>query len=894
MFAEWLTTSRLKLKALLKRRQLDRDLEEELQFHLAMREQKNKAAGLASADAHDSARRAFGNPTSLREICREMWTFVSLETWWQDIRYGARMLNDLSFSVVAVLTLALGLGATTAIFSVANAVLVRGLPFHDSTRLAALFQSPNKSQTLMGWAASGPDIVDWRRDSRSLASIAASVPNEATVIGASSPERVLGEKVTANYFDLLGAQASLGRTFAQGEDEPGRDTEVILSYALWRRIFGGQNILGRAIQLDDRTFSVIGVMPAIFHDPRTWMNPQSEYWIPLPRTQLEANRGEHMYAAFGRLARNVTFQSAQREMDVIGDRDAKQFPNTNEGFGVRVSPLEQVNLQTIEDGQFRSVAPAILLLQLAAGFLLLIACANVANLMLSRLEKRRTEMALRSALGGRRWRLIRQLLTESTLLAVLAGVVGTLLAFWWKNVLVKLAPTGYLPPTANISLDLQVLGFTLAVSTLTGLVFGIFPALQAVRQNLSEELKGSAKGTGHGPSKAWVRRSLVVFELAATFLLLVGGGLMTRSLASLLAVNPGFNPRDFFTAGLSLSPQRYSKPEQILRFFSAVQDRVQSLPTIDAVAFTSSPEFANNSSSDIVAEGESAEESRVGAYSEFCVITPNFFRAAGIRFLQGRDFSPEDARSGRKIAIVTQAFAARYWPHQNPIGKRLRYGGEQNGWREVVGLVGDVHQMGLAAPSDPEVYLPLTPETADGETAMNIVARSSEPPALLAREIEKQAWALDGSVPVSNVRTGDQILADWAGYLRYRTVLLGSFAVVALLIAAIGVFGVMAYTTAQRTHEIGIRLALGAQPRDVLGLLVFQGALFVFLGLLIGMGGALALTRLMRNLLYSVSPSDPLTFFGVAVLLAFVALVACYIPARRAMRVDPMVALRYE
>jgi putative ABC transport system permease protein len=741
----------------------------------------------------------------------------------------------------------------------------------------------------MGWAASGPDILDWRRYSHSLTGIAASLQDATNLTGGTSPRHLSGQKVTANYFDLLGAQASLGRTFVRGEDEPGQDHEVILSYALWQDAFGGENILGRTIALDDRPFVAIGVMPATYHDPRTWMNPESSYWIPLTRTQLETNRGAHMYAVFGRLAPDVTLAQAQEEMDIIGAREAKEFPNTNKDMGARVSLLRDVSMQTFEEGKFQSVASAIFLLQLAAAFLLLIACANIANLMFSRTFIRRTELALRAVMGAGLGRLLRQLLTESVILSLFGGGTGALLAIWCKSVLMRVAPKGYLPPTANVSLDLGVLTFTLVVTVLSGIVLGLPPALRMSRQDLGEELKGAATGSVQSSSMPHVRRALIVFELATTFLLLAGGGLMLRSLASLLAVNPGFKPGDFFTATLSPSSERYAKPEQIVRFFSQVQDRVEKMPGVQAVAFTSSPAFVDNISSDVIAEGRAAQPG--DTYSQICIITADFFRAAGIPLLAGRDFALADGVGEPKVTIVSQAFARYFWPQQNPIGKHLRCCGMKN-WAEVVAVAGDVKQEGLGAPSRPEIYFPLSTESY--QNPMNIVVRSATPPTTLARGIERQMWAIDSLVPLSDVRTGEQLMTEWAGYLRYRTVLLTSFAGTALLIAVIGVFGAISYTTAQRTREIGIRIALGAQRRDLRRLILRQGTGLVLVGLAIGIGGALVLTRLMNSLLFGVKPQDPFTFAVASILLAIVALAACYVPARRAMRVDPMVALRYE
>ncbi|HKW90064.1 MAG TPA: ABC transporter permease [Candidatus Acidoferrales bacterium] len=879
---------------ILRRRREDEERERELADYLARETEGNIARGMAPDEARRAAHVKLGNARRIREEIYEMNGIGFLETLWQDLRYAFRMLRKSpGFTIVAVLTLALGIGANTAIFSVVDAVLVRGLPFHEPSRLVCLFQTPGKANGIMGWAASGPDIVDWQRYSHSFTAIAAVLMDEANISGGSAPQHVNGQKVEANYFDLLGANASIGRTFARGGDESGRDNVAILSYALWQGTFGGQNILGRTIELDDEPFTVIGVMPATYRDPRTWMNPESSYWIPLRRTRLEANRGQHMYAVFGRLSPGVTLAQAQREMTAIGEREAKEFPDADKGFGVLVSPLQRVSLETFEEGSFQSVSPAIIMLQLAAVFLLVLACANVANLMFSRMVIRRPELALRAAMGAGRGRILRQLLTESVALSVLGGGAGVLLAIWFKNILVSVAPKGYLPATASVSLDPRVLGFTLGVAILCGVMFGLLPALRMSRQNLGEELKGAATGSALSSAMPRVRRALIVFELATTFLLLIGGGLMLRSLSSLMSVSPGFNPRNFFTAGVSLSAQRYAKAGQIAQFFSLAQDRVEKLPGVEAAAFTSSPEFDVTDSSDVRVEERSvAAGDPQKMWPQICFVSPDFLRAAGIPLLAGRDFVPSERSTGDSVAIVTQAFAKYFWPGKNAIGMHMSYGG--GGWREIVGVVGDVHQQGLAAAPYPEVYMPLTPMMASGQNAMNIVVRSATAPATLAREIEKEVWAIDSSVPLSDVRTGDQLMTQWAGYLRYRTVLLASFAAMALLIAVIGVFGAISYTTAQRTREIGIRLALGAQRRDVMRLVLAQGAKIVLVGLLIGMGGAFALTRLMASLLYGVSAYDPLTFAGVAILLGLVALAACYVPARRAMRVDPMVALRYE
>lgn len=699
---------------------ISRGLAEDAAFRTALEELKEEdllARGLRPVE-----RNLYREPIASGRNAGNFFTGVL-----QDTRFALRMLRKSpGFTAVAILTLALGIGATTGIFSVVNAVLVRALPFHDPARLVSLFQTPGKPTSLMGWAADGPDVLDWQRESHSLSAVSASLMDAANITGGRVPQHVQGAKITANYFDLLGVQAALGRTFTRN-DEHAAQNEVILSYALWRTSFGGQDVIGRSIELDGRPFTVIGVMPAVYHDPRTWSNPQSDYWILLPQSQLAANRGEHMYASFGRLAPNVTLAQAQQELDLIAARNAKAFPDSNEGMGARVSPLEQVNLQTFEEGHFQSVGPAILLLQFAAGFLLLIACANVANLMLSQSLTRHREFALRAAMGADRARIVRQLLTESVLLSFMAGAAGILFAIWCAKILLALAPEGYLPATANIHIDLEALAFTLCIATLTGMLFGLLPALRASRRNLNEDLKMTASGSGNSTARVRARHLLVVIEIAATFLLLVGGGLMVRSLNSLLAVHPGFNARNFFTAMVSLPANQYATPQQIQRFFSNVQQRVEALPGIEATAFTSAPEFGVTSASNVIIEGQAPTKNGTARiWPQICIITPNFFRAAGIPLLGGREFSNSDAFAGQPVATISQAFASYFWPRQNPLGKHLRCCGI-SGWVPVVGVVGDVRQQGLATEPRPELYFPLDRETADGQNSMSIVARSRVP-----------------------------------------------------------------------------------------------------------------------------------------------------------------------
>ncbi len=886
----WLYTIPLRLRSLFRRAQADRDLDDELRDHLERKTEEYVTNGLAPAEARRQALIQLQGIERTKEACRDARRVRWLQDLAQDLHFGLRMLRKSpGFTIVAVLTLALGIGANTAVFSIVSAVLVRGLPFPDPGHLAALFQLPKGTKGPIGWAASGPDIVDWQRESRSFSAIAATVPDCANLAGIASPRYLLGERVTPNYFALLGTHASLGRIFSSREDEKDLDREVILSYEVWRSAFGGGKIIGKSIQLDNRAFVVIGVMPATFHDPRRWMNPESEYWVALPRAELEAHRGEHMYAVFGRLKPGISFVQAQQEMNSIGGAEAKEFPDTNEGFGVLVSRLEDVNLQTLDGGYFHSVSPAILLLQFAAGFLLLLACANIANFMLSHFVGRQRELAMRRALGATGWRLARQMLTESVVLSVIGGIVGILFAYLGKTALLRLAPDGYLPPTANVSLDWRVLCFAAAVAVLSGTFFGVYPAIRARRQDSAALFTGVGGTAGGIDSTSAVRRLLVAFEVAVTFLLVVAAGLMTRSMVSLMDVNPGFNPGHFLTAGINLPSNEYGKPEQLVQFFNAAQHQIAESPGVQAVGFTSSPEMGVNSASNVEIEGRAPRHG--DPWPQISIVTPGFFRATGTPLLTGRDFGPADTVGSPKVVLISQSLARYFWPGENPIGAHLKCCGVNN-WVEVAGVVGDVRQNGLNAPSRPELYFPLGRDTV--QSPMYIVVRSALRPAILTREIENAISVIDPQIPLSDVKTGRQIVQGWAANLPYQTLLLAAFAVMAVVIAVIGIIGAVAYVVACRTHEIGIRMALGAQVPEVLRMIIREEMLPVCVGVAIGIGGSLALTRLLRGFLFQIQPTDAATFITVTVLLTVVAFAACYIPARRAMRVDPMVALRHE
>lgn len=887
-----------RFRALFRPGTVEAEMNDELRFHFEQELNKYEQSGLPHEEALRRAYLRFGGMELTKEECREARGISLIETTLQDFRHGLRLLrNRPGFAAVSVVTLALGVGATTAIFSVTDAVLIRSLPFRDSWRLAALFQTPGHGEGIMGWAVTGPDFLDWKRQTRSFSGLAAALQDAANIgrFGA-EPEFVHGQKVTPNYFELLGVHASLGRIFGNSDGQAGREHLVILSYSLWQRIFGGDpRAIAQKVYINDWPFVVIGVMPATYHDPRTWMNPESDYWIPLSIQQLEVNRGSHMYAVFGRLAPGVSFAKAQDEMSRIAAQEAKLFPNTNTNMGARVSSLQKVSLQTFEGGRFQSVGPAVLLLQIAAAMLLLVACANVVNLVLSRLIGRQREFGLRTAIGASRSRLARQLLTENVLLSAIGGVFGLVFAVWCKNVLVALAPDGYLPPTADVRLNPGVLVFTFSVSIITGILLGLVPAWRASRLNANEVLKENAARAGESLSKLRVRSILLITEIAACFVLLAGGGLLLRSLQSLLNVDPGFNPRNFFTAGLNLPARRYSKPHQIFEFFATVQARVAALPGIQAAGFSSAQPFGANENSAITAEGHPPQTMTTGGpLPQICTITPGFFQAAGIPLLRGRDFSAANTSGNRRSIIVNRAFAEYFWHAQSALGKHVNFQESPPIWRQVVGVVGDVRQQGLAAPPVPEIYLPLTEETAEGRTSMYLVVRSHLSGAVLRRDIERKVWDVDSTIPLTRIQAGDDILGGWVGYLRYRTLLLSSFGLMTLLLSAIGIYGVFAFSVAQRTREIGVRMALGAQKEQVLKIIIREALLLAFAGLAIGLIGALAMARLFGSLLYGVKPTDPITLTLTVLVLMTIVLIASYIPARRAANVDPMIALRYE
>jgi putative ABC transport system permease protein len=801
-----------------------------------------------------------------------------LSDLWQDLRYAARMLRKQpGFAAAAILTLALGIGANTAIFSVANAVLLRPLPFHESERLVLIHQSsPKVAFRFVPFL----NFRDWQDQNQVFAQMAASRGQNFNLTGGGEAERIVGTEVTHEYFAVFGAQPLLGRSFAPDEDKPGAPLVVVLGHGLWQRRFGGDpNILGQTLTLNNDGYTVIGVMPA-------GQTPASELWTSLGRRADDprlSNRGiAPGLIVHARRKPGVTLRQAQAEMDALASRLERQYA-ANQDVSIRVADLTEINV--------RETRPALLVLVGAVAFVLLIACVNLANLLLTRALARQREIVVRIALGAARGRIIRQTLTESVMLSFCAGLVGLLLGYSGMDALVALAPANT-PRITEVRMDGWVLAFTASLTLLTGLLTGLAPAWQATRANLNETLKEGGRGaTG---SRSFLRGTLVVVQVAFALVLLIGAGLMLKTFVRLQNADLGFNPAQVLSLRFALPQLGYAEPQKRLTFVAELLNRLKALPGVEAVAVTSVLPLSGSSTTAVfTTEAIPTPAPGTASANDLAWVTGDYFQALGIRFLRGRPFNDHDAVNSPPVVVVDETLARDAWPGRDPLGRQIRINmGDWNGpWRTVVGVVQHVKNYGAAQPSRFEAYLPHSQDPVSGGA---IVLRTTATPASLAPAVRAQIRALDENLPVYSVQTMEDYVANQLGQRRLALILLGAFAVMAIALAAVGIYGVLSFAVSRRTHETGIRRALGAQTRDVLRLIIGQGMKLATLGIAVGLVGAFALTRVMKTLLFEVSATDPFTFAGIALLLTIVALLACWIPARRATKVDPLVALRYE
>jgi putative ABC transport system permease protein len=795
----------------------------------------------------------------------------------EDIRCALRLLaRNPGFAVVAVLALALGIGANTAIFSVTNAFLLDPWPFREVGRLVTLAQdNPGKG---LGGSVSYPDFVDWRRENHVFEEMAAIQYVSFNLTGVDEPERMRGAKVSAGFFTVLGTPPLVGRTFRPDEDAEGTDRVVVLAHGFWQRRFAAQmDIVGRAILLDGEPHTVIGVMPPQFQFP-----PQIELWRPLALDYARAHRGAHSLGVVARLKPGVGHSTALAELKTIARRNEERYPDTNAGWSVR--------MESFREALVKRARPALYTLLAAVAAVLLIACANIANLLLVRATARAKEIAIRAALGAGRGRIVRQLLTESVTLAAAGGALGLLLAHWGVRLLVRFTPPQMMP-VQSVRVDATVLLFTLAVTILAGIGFGFAPALAAARIDLNTTLKeGGRTSPAHG-GRGWLRAALVVSEIGLGLILLAGAGLLLKSFLRLSQVDPGFHPENVLTIALSLPQNKYARPEQRGDFFRAAVERIGALPGVKAAGAVSIlPLSRSNTNQSFSIEGRPPLAPGEFIHAAVRFATPGYFEAMRIPLLRGRAFEPRDQGAGQAVAVINDTMARRFWPNEDPVGRRIRLG-SQAPWAAIAGVVGNVKHLDLTEQAQAEMYYLHARNPTPGAT---IAVRTGSDPAQLSAAVRSEIRAIDRDLPVANIRTMERVVADSTAQPRIVTGLVALFAALAALLAAMGLYGVISYSVAQRSHELGVRMALGATRGDMLRLVLGEGMRLTAAGVVLGLAAALALTRLMASLLFGVRATDPWVFGMVTALIALIALGSTLVPALRASRVDPLIALRYE
>lgn len=887
-FAAW-------ARALLRRGASEAEMDEELRFHVEMETEKNRRAGMDPAEARRQALIAFGAMEAHREELRTGRRAGWLEDAALDLRYAGRtLLRSPGFTLVAVLTIALGVGASTAIFSVVDSVLLRPLPYPEPDRLVQLTHAWDGEPE---GELSPAEYFDYRERLESFSRMGVYATGPVNVTGGEVPERLEAGYLSAGTFPTLGVAPALGRTFSPAEDAPGGDAVAVLSHGLWTRRFGAaRDVIGTRIVLGGSPVTVIGVMPPEFRLPTDLAAGEAaEIYVPLGIDRATIpNRGSHFLNGVARLRPGVSVEAGAREVAAMAAAFVREFPDEypeQMQFSATAQPLAHAVLG--------DVRPVMWVLAGAVGFVLLIACANVASLLLARADRRQRELSVRAALGAGRGRLVRQLFLESLVLALVGGAAGLLLAVGATEALPLLHPPS-LPRLHDVRVDPGVLVFALGASLASALLFGLAPALHSARAGIHATLKEGGRGQTAGSARHRFRSVLVAAEIALAVVLLLGAGLLMRSLLALYRVDPGFRTEHVLTMGLSLPAGDYPGADEVVPFYRELTGRIEALPGVRAVgAVTNLPLTGTLGDLNFQIEGREVPEGGVSPRADWQVVTPGYFDAVGMRLLRGRGIEPRDDREAPGAAVINQALAEQYWPGEDPIGERLLLGGGAGpGWVTVVGVVGDVRHAALSEPPRPEYYLPHAQfrfwNGGEHVRSMTITARTRGEPMELAAAIRREIRALDPNLPISEVRTLEQVRAESVAQPRFLSVVLGAFAAVALLLAVVGIYGTLAYLVSQRTHEIGIRMALGAHTAEITRMVVGRGVAVGAAGVAVGLAGALALTRVLAHLLFGVTTTDPVTYVVVPVVLIAAALLASYLPARRAARVDPMVALRAE
>jgi len=864
------------LRSLFKKEQVERELDDELRAYQEMAAEEKMKDGMGRKEALRAVRLERGSLEVSKEVIRSGGWESFVETCWQDVRYAIRTLHKSpGFTIVAVLTLALGIGANTAIFSVIDGVLLAPLPYKNPQQLVAMQQNDALR-----------NLIDVERQSQTFSQCGAINIDKTDYTSGTEPVQVRIGLVNAGFLETLGVAPMLGRIISAEEDVKGAPRVVDVSYSFWQNFLTGDpHALGKTVRLGGYDYTVIGVMPAGFALPRE----QADIFVSLQVADPGAasERDVHFMHSYWRLKPGATLAQAQAEMLAIDSRLSEQYPDTERDRRKTLLPLREMVTG--------DVRPALLILFSAVGFVLLIACANFAGLLVARAVSRRQELVVRTALGAGKVRLIRQALTESVILSLAGGFAGLFLARWSTAALLSLKPAA-LARFTSISIDARVLAFALGVSLLTGIAFGIAPAWSVAGANFAKSIKEGGRTATAGRSGHQLRSILVVAEFALALVLLVGAGLLLKAFSRLRSVNPGFNPQNITTMYMQLPLTRYKEIPRQTQFRRQLLAGLNSLPGVEAAMITDIPFGGNDVDHAVIIDGRPPLPVGSEPDAQTVSVMGDYFRVMEIPVRAGRTFTEMDREGQPLVAVVNEQFVKQFFSHEDPLGARIDWARSDppRKWMTIVGVVSDVRHFGLSQPQDPAVYTPFSQSDEKWRHFMTLAIRSSRPAGDLAAEVKRETWNIDRQIPVSRVQSMDELMAVSLAEQRFNTSLLGLFAALALVLAAVGIYGLMSYAVSQRTHEIGIRVAIGAQRHNVLGLVVAEGARLALLGIVFGVACALVLTRFMAGLLFEVTPTDPTTFFGVALLLALTGLLACYIPARRAIRVDPMVALRYE